>query len=143
MYKRTQYIIDIHRSNYHYYVWLAISAVMHASIGFCLGEIGLYLPVVIFFLSSSYLLSIVAVVRRKTARCSLIINEQGNFTYQGSAIMHAQMLVKSYGTSWYILLWFNRNVDNKEMHLLIWRDAVTDADYRRLCRIIRLKRHMI
>jgi hypothetical protein len=143
MYKRPQYVIDVHHSKQHYYVWLIVSVVMHSAIGYWLSEIGLYMPIIVTFLTSSYLLSIVIVVSRKNDRYSLIIDERGDFTYQGSAIMHGKVLIKSYGTSWYILLWFHREVDNRVLHLFIWRDAVTDTDYRRLCRIIRLKRHMI
>jgi hypothetical protein len=143
MHKHPQYVIDVHHSRYHYYVWVIVSVVMHIAIGYYFCEVGLYMPIVVIFLSSSYLLSIVMVVSRKKDRYSLIIDERGDFTYQGSAIMHGKVLTSSYGTSWYILLWFNRRIDNRVMHLMIWRDAIADADYRRLCRIIRLKRHMI
>jgi len=137
------YVIDVIPSKQHFTAWLGLSLIMHLTIGFCLKGLELHMPVVILITSGSYLISVALAVMTKMNRYSLIINECGDLTYHGSAIMTGQLLARSHVTTWYVFLCFNRSIDQKNMRLLIWRDAVIDRDYRRLCRIIRLKRQMI
>jgi len=143
MYYFPDYVINVEPSNYHYYVWVTLSAIFHMAIGYCLIELDLHLPIVSILMSASYIFSLGLAVLTKTHSYSLIVNERGDFTYQGSVIVKGQILENSYCTTWYLYLCCNRSFDQKNMRLLIWRDAVSDKSYRRLCRIIRLKRQMI
>jgi len=141
------YLMSITPSKLQYIVWISINAVLHFVLAMILLRLSWPGIVVSSISMFSYAGTIAVVFFIKVFPVQLTINEQGNVNYNANVIFNGQLLASSFSTHWFI--YFKCEVsasdryDNKEFCMLIWRDSLEDESFRRLARLIRLKRQMI
>ncbi|MGB1297422.1 MAG: protein YgfX [Psychrobium sp.] len=79
----------------------------------------------------------------KEAHYVLTINQPGDVHYRGHLIFDARILPTSVESHLLVCLKLEETEEAKHMQLLIWRDAVSQQQYRRLRRIIRHRQRYV
>lgn len=141
------YVMVIRASKQKYWIWCILSCFLHFVLAIILLRLS-WSGIVIASLSIvSYIMSISLFLLRKDIPFQIMINEQGELCYKSQVEHYGILLNNSFSTSWFI--WFScainhsGNSNNKRINVMIWQDALDNKSFRRLARIIRLKRQII
>ncbi|MCG7530959.1 hypothetical protein MHM98_06285 [Psychrobium sp. MM17-31] len=79
----------------------------------------------------------------KEAHYLLTISQSGDVHYRGNLIFDARVLPTSVESHLLVCLKLEETEEAQHIQLLIWRDAVTNQQYRRLRRIIRHRQRCV
>lgn len=136
-------MITVGTSKLHRLVWFVICSVFYFIIAMLLLDASFNVSIIVLSLGPSYLMLLLLTLFKNQLFYCLSINEHGELVYRAGAKFSGQLMTKSNVNRWFVIVWFKRDIDDKDVRLMIWRDSVNDCDFRRLSRIIRLKRHLI
>lgn len=141
------YVMAVIPSKNQFLAWCITSIILHLILAVILSRLSLATIVVNSISILSYIMTIIIMFLVKRPSFQLTINERGDFSYKSHMILSGKLLSSSFSTNWFIWLGceigLGINTEHKIQHILIWRDALDDQSFRRLARIIRLKRQMI
>lgn len=142
-YIESDYVVFITSSKQHFWVWCVLSLIIHITVGIILIRLTLPNEIVIITTLLSYVISVVLGIKTQQSNYQLRITERGDLRYKEHVNFNGKLLISSFSTGWFIWCCFGSEFDKKIIRLLIWQDAVDSESFRRLSRIIRLKRRMI
>jgi len=142
-YIENNYVMTIIPSKQHFRVWYILLAFIHVLITVVLFRLSWSTFVIVGVSIVSYFIFVIFTLNVKLPSYQLDINERGSLQYREQIKFNGKLLGSSFCTNWFIWLCFEREYDDKVIRLLVWKDALDNQSFRRLSRIIRLKRQMI
>jgi len=137
------YVIFVTPSKQHVCVWCILNFIIHIIISIVLIRLTWSLEIVVIISVLSFSSLIVLGFYKKQLSYELRITERGDLRYREKIDFNGKLLANSFCSDWFIWLCFEREFDKKTIRFLIWQDALSDESFRRLSRIIRIKRRMI
>jgi len=137
------YVIFVTPSKQHVCVWCILNFIIHIIVSIVLIRLTWPSEIVVIAAALSFSALIVLGFYHKQSSYELRVAERGDLRYREKIDVNGKLLANSFSTGWFLWLCFEREFDNETIRLLIWQDAVSDESFRRLSRIIRIKRRMI
>lgn len=99
-----------------------------------------YMGAIIYFIS--FCVACITFFCRQQTHFRMFISPRGDVRYYGQLMFDAVVLATSVEDKWFVYLKLERVDVGSNIDLLIWRDSVSNKEYRRLRRVIKLRQRL-
>ncbi|PKF55971.1 hypothetical protein CW748_11155 [Alteromonadales bacterium alter-6D02] len=149
MQRYSKYLIIVKSSVIAHRFQLVLFTLINAVMFLILHQLFLATQAAVIGFAIQSLLSYFIVAKNKQMSPNFQVNDIGEIDFlndstEAIVLNKGQLLAQSFIVPWCCVLYISEHeLDSNKLKILIWPDMVDDTSYRRLCRIIRLRRQQI